>query len=96
MTPAPKSLARGGLFCCSTLILEAISSYVDFHVRTCFGKIGFGTGGRFMIRCRFCFVEKMIFPKSAPEVSGTIPGPFPTHSGPFRTHSGQKSFKKLY
>ena len=27
MTPAPKSLARGGLFCCSTLFLETIFGF---------------------------------------------------------------------
>ena len=36
---------------------------------------------------------KMVWPKSAPEVSGTTLGPSPTYSGPFRTHYDQKSSK---
>jgi hypothetical protein len=82
MTPAPKSLARGGLFCCSTLISEAIFIFACPDV---FGKNGVGAGVRFMI-CRLV-LKHMRCPRSAPEVSRT------TYSGPFPTHYDQQSLK---
>ena len=69
MTPAPKSLARGGLFFCSTLILEAI--FGPSWPGVFWGKDGFGTGGRFMIVGRF-FEEQKIDPKVPQKCLGGV------------------------
>ena len=78
MTPAPKSLARGGLFCCSALILEAIFGFSCPDV--------FLKKSRFWVRWTFhdCWSLKKKCPRSGPEVSGRCMGPSPTYSGPYR------------
>ena len=89
MTPDPKSLARGGLFCFSTLILEAIFGLSCPDV---FQKNSFGTGGRFM--CVWRFVELFFFTKITQKCLGGVwdhPRPIPDHSGPILTKNRLKT-----